>query len=59
MLLLAMSGYVFLKSPGKSTIIVKYPMYAKVNDNVVMFKIRNVMRLLQYEVLPLKTWVYN
>ena len=29
-------------------------MYAKVNDNIVMFKIQNVMRLLQYEVLPLR-----
>ena len=34
-------------------------MYAKVNDNVVMFKIRNVMRLLQYEVLPLRRGFIN
>ena len=53
------SEVVTIHNQKNLSILVEYPMYAKVNDNVVMFRIRNFMCLLQYEVLPLKTWVYN
>ena len=48
------SEVVTIHNQKNLSILVEYPMYAKVNDNVVMFRIRNVMRLLQYEVLPLR-----
>ena len=51
--------FAFWTPSGNVYIWYEYPMYAKVNDNVVMFRIWNVMCLLQYEVLPLRRGFIN